>query len=173
MSNLTDLIGYGVAASRPTAGTPGRLYYATDTDTMSRDNGSTWDDLPMASTPALDDLTDVMITSVADGDVLTYDSGTSAWINQAPSGGGSGPAGELGYVAITSSQSTSNSTWTDVPGLSVTVTIGSRPVVVNAYFQYPYNSGGRRGVGWEHGDTRATNSPAGVDRTTRPPGAGS
>ena len=40
-----------------------------------------------ASAPALDDLTDVTITSVADGEVLTYDSGTSAWVNAAPSGG--------------------------------------------------------------------------------------
>ncbi len=32
---------------------------------------------------ALDDLTDVVITAVADGEVLTYDSGTSKWVNAA------------------------------------------------------------------------------------------
>lgn len=35
----------GIAAARPAAGTAGRLYYATDTDTLSRDNGVSWDDL--------------------------------------------------------------------------------------------------------------------------------
>lgn len=42
---------------------------------------------------ALDDLTDVDTTGVADGDVLTYDSGASAWVPAASAGGGSG----LGY----------------------------------------------------------------------------
>lgn len=35
----------GLAAARPAAATAGRIYYATDTDTLSRDNGSGWDDL--------------------------------------------------------------------------------------------------------------------------------
>jgi hypothetical protein len=38
----------------------------------------------------LDDLTDVTITAPADGEVLTYDSGTSEWVNAAPTGGGGG-----------------------------------------------------------------------------------
>lgn len=43
---------------------------------------------------ALEDLSDVVITNVQDGDVLTYDSGTGDWINEAAAGGGdfSGPA---------------------------------------------------------------------------------
>jgi hypothetical protein len=36
----------------------------------------------------LNGLTDVTITSVTNGQVLTYDSGTSQWINATPSGGG-------------------------------------------------------------------------------------
>lgn len=36
----------------------------------------------------LDGLTDVTITSVSNGQVLTYDSGTSQWVNTTPSGGG-------------------------------------------------------------------------------------
>jgi hypothetical protein len=36
---------------------------------------------------SLDDLTDVTITTPSDGDVLTYDSGTSEWVNAAPTGG--------------------------------------------------------------------------------------
>jgi hypothetical protein len=37
---------------------------------------------------SLDDLTDVTITTPADGQVLTYDSGTGEWVNEAPTGGG-------------------------------------------------------------------------------------
>jgi hypothetical protein len=36
----------------------------------------------------LNDLTDVTITTPADGQVLTYDSGTGEWVNEAPTGGG-------------------------------------------------------------------------------------
>lgn len=43
MTLLGDVIGYGLAAARPAAGTEGRLYYSTDTDVLERDNGSTWD----------------------------------------------------------------------------------------------------------------------------------
>lgn len=43
----TAIIMAGVAASRPAAGTAGRLYYATDTDTLSRDNGSSWDSVTL------------------------------------------------------------------------------------------------------------------------------
>ncbi len=38
----------------------------------------------------IDDLNDVNITTVADGEVLTYDTATSKWINAAGGGGGSG-----------------------------------------------------------------------------------
>lgn len=41
----------------------------------------------------LNEINDVNITSVADGQVLTYDSTTSKWINETPSGGGSGGLG--------------------------------------------------------------------------------
>lgn len=41
----TAVIMAGLVAARPAAGTGGRLYYATDTDTLSRDNGVSWDDL--------------------------------------------------------------------------------------------------------------------------------
>jgi len=43
-----------------------------------------------ASAPALDDVTDVTITDVQDGDVLTYATGTG-WVNEAPTGGSAGP----------------------------------------------------------------------------------
>lgn len=45
MSKLQDIIEYGVIASRPAAGTPGRLYGSSDESppTLYRDNGSSWD----------------------------------------------------------------------------------------------------------------------------------
>lgn len=46
---LSDTFGYGVAASRPAAGIAGRVYYATDTQVLSRDNGSSWDTLTLVS----------------------------------------------------------------------------------------------------------------------------
>jgi hypothetical protein len=42
---VSDVNGYGLGSARPAAGIVGRLYYATDTSVVSRDNGSTWDDL--------------------------------------------------------------------------------------------------------------------------------
>jgi len=36
----------------------------------------------------LDDLNDVVITAPADGDVLSYDSGSGDWVNAAGGGGG-------------------------------------------------------------------------------------
>lgn len=40
---LSDAIGRGVFGSRPAAGIAGRLYIATDTSALYRDNGTTWD----------------------------------------------------------------------------------------------------------------------------------
>lgn len=39
----TQVHGYGLAAARPAAGRAGREYWATDTTTLYRDNGTTWD----------------------------------------------------------------------------------------------------------------------------------
>lgn len=43
MTALSAAIARGTHASRPAAGTAGFLYYETDTETLFRDNGSTWD----------------------------------------------------------------------------------------------------------------------------------
>lgn len=43
MSRIGELIMRGTHASRPSAGIDGRLYYETDTNTLYRDNGSSWD----------------------------------------------------------------------------------------------------------------------------------
>ena len=43
MSTLASVIVRDIIANRPAAGIPGRLFYATDTLQLYRDNGSTWD----------------------------------------------------------------------------------------------------------------------------------
>lgn len=45
MSTLASVVLEGVVASRPTAGIPGRIYYATDVGLIYRDNGTSWDDV--------------------------------------------------------------------------------------------------------------------------------
>lgn len=54
MANFGDLIARGVAASRPAAGTPGRLYFSTDTETLERDNGASWDSIDGTGSTAPD-----------------------------------------------------------------------------------------------------------------------
>jgi hypothetical protein len=46
---LSDVNGYGVHASRPTAGVVGRLYFCTTHSLAYRDNGSSWDTLTVAA----------------------------------------------------------------------------------------------------------------------------
>lgn len=41
------LLQRGTAAARPAAGEEGREYFATDTSVLSRDNGTTWDVIPI------------------------------------------------------------------------------------------------------------------------------
>lgn len=53
MTLLSAVILQGVAASRPAAGTAGRLYYSTDTQVLERDNGSTWDEWDWPTTSAV------------------------------------------------------------------------------------------------------------------------
>jgi hypothetical protein len=48
-TNFEDLIDYDTFANRPAVGVPGRLFYASDTDALYRDNGSTWDQLEPVS----------------------------------------------------------------------------------------------------------------------------
>lgn len=49
---LSDAIGYGLASARTAASVAGRLYYATDTTVLSRDNGTSWDVLSVGGAPA-------------------------------------------------------------------------------------------------------------------------
>jgi hypothetical protein len=72
-------------AGLPTGGTTGQV---------PKKNSNTNFDIGWADesggTIALDDVTDVNAPSPADGDVLTFDSGSGDWIPSAPTGGGGG-----------------------------------------------------------------------------------
>ena len=52
---------------------------------------------------ALSDLTDVGVSDMSDGDVLTWDDANSQWANAAPTGGSGTPAGSDGDIQINSS----------------------------------------------------------------------
>lgn len=66
---------------------------------FSLDGGTTWYGFEAGGgVAALDDLTDVTITTPADGEVLTYDSGTSEWVNAAPAGVTAADVEALGFV---------------------------------------------------------------------------
>lgn len=76
----------------------------------------------------------------SDGQVLTADSAQTLGVKWGAAGG-AGPAGHLGYAQITANQSTTSTSLVDVTGLSVTVTVGSRPIRVICYSWGSLNSG--------------------------------
>lgn len=140
MTTFATLIGRGLLSARPAAGTPGALYYATDTSTMYRDNGTSWDNVEGAGAALTVDEVDGS-PSVANVTHITFSNGTvtdntGGHVTVTNSGGGSGAAGELGYAEITAAVTTTSTTMVDATGLSVTVTVpsGGRAVRITAYF---------------------------------------
>lgn len=89
-------------------------------------------------TPALDDLTDVTITTAATNDVLTYNG--TAWVNSAPSGGGGGAASNgifQNATTVTANETISSGNngfsvgpMTVASGVTVTVAAGQRWVTI-------------------------------------------
>lgn len=74
----------------------------------------------------LDDLADVDLTGVADGDVLTFDSGSSEWVPEAPAGGGGGTTELLAcvrYNPAVSVLTTLTTTDADLDATNLTATI--------------------------------------------------
>lgn len=63
----------------------------------------------------LSELLDVALSSPADGEVLSYDAGTSKWINSASAGGGGAPT-TVDYLVGTASA-----------GLSAEIVVGTSP----------------------------------------------
>lgn len=89
MSLLRDALDYGLAAARPTDNTTlteGRLYFASDTGHVFRDNGATWDDV----TPAGGIGGTLATTQVPYGASSNTVAGNSHLIYNVAGGGGSG-----------------------------------------------------------------------------------
>lgn len=76
MSTLASVIIRDVIASRPAASIAGRLFFATDTQAMYRDNGASWDLLYV--TPQSVTFASVP-TPVAGTMVVITDSSTNTW----------------------------------------------------------------------------------------------
>jgi len=91
-----------------TGGTTGQaLVKASNTDYDTQ-----WADVTAVA--ALDDLTDVTLTSPSDGQVLEYDSATSTWVNATPSGGTPGGSDtQVQYNNAGSFGGSADLTWDD------------------------------------------------------------
>ena len=77
---------YRVQASAPSSSLDdGDLWYDTANDVMKVYNGTNWVSSAGFSSFLISDMTDVTVTSVADNEVLAWDSSSSKWINQTPS----------------------------------------------------------------------------------------
>jgi hypothetical protein len=133
-------VGYGVLASRPGASLAGRLYYATDTDLLYRDNGSSWDTLGWSATTIISgvigsnyggtgfDARTVakgavvagtgsawgVVSTTTDGLVLTSDSTATNGTSWQPSSGGGGRTVIEAYTV--SGSAVSSKTFSSIPG---------------------------------------------------------
>jgi len=153
-------VGYGPLSSRPGASQAGRLYYATDTHLLYRDNGSSWDTLTWDASEIASGLLasargglgidssafvkgTILVNTgsawvgdapLADGLVLTSDHTTLGGVSWSAVGGAAFPVLALDYVANTDlwngSIPTAN-TWEDVtPNQSFNVNSGSGHIQV-------------------------------------------
>jgi hypothetical protein len=78
-TNFEDLVLRDIAANRPTAGKPGRLFYDTTNSKLQRDNGSSWDDVePTASSYTDEQAQDAIGAMIGETDTvdLTYTDAT-------------------------------------------------------------------------------------------------
>jgi len=116
--HLEDLIIYDVFSNRPSAGQDGRVFYSSDTETIYRDNGSSWDELIIvnrgptlydgkSSAPGVEDdyyagyvEGDVWVDETNDKAYICLDSTTDAavWTEITQSGGGGGGGGGLVFL---------------------------------------------------------------------------
>lgn len=72
-------------SSDPASADEGDIYYNTTSDVIRVYANGSWADVAAGGGGgggAINDLTDVTISSVSDNEILQYDSGTSQWINQ-------------------------------------------------------------------------------------------
>lgn len=92
-----DILTYDTDDARLPVGANGSILTADSAETT----GIKWGDpADLGSYLLLGSLSDVTTGSVADGDVLTFDSGSGEWINAPASGGGSSPLTTKGDVYV-------------------------------------------------------------------------
>ena len=88
----------------------------------------------VGATNVIDDLDDVTITSPSDGEVLTYDSASSDWVNEAV------PKSKI-YVATGNTDiSTSSTTFVDMTDMSITETFDAGKIYIHFYAGYTHSS---------------------------------
>ncbi len=112
-TKITDFIAYGTHAARPATPNVGTgcssVYFETDTNNAFVWTGSAWAQLNGIGTTLGSD-TDVALSGLANGQVLTYNGGTSKWVNQAA--GASSPVAPFGIVQFQSVTSPGSTTLT-------------------------------------------------------------
>lgn len=86
-SYVDDVLEYADLASLPVTGETGKIYVTLDTNKTYRWSGSSYIEISASVINYLDDLLDVDVPTPTDGQVLTWDSGTSKWVNETPSAG--------------------------------------------------------------------------------------
>jgi hypothetical protein len=135
--DIDAAVGAAIVTSttRPSAPWTGQIIHETDTDKTLVWDGVAWVETGTA-VEDLDDLGDVDITSVSDGQVLSYSTAVPGWVNQFISGAQL-PAGSILQVAnttLTGTFSTASTTYTALTGLSVSITPTSATskILVNA-----------------------------------------
>lgn len=118
-------------------------------------------DAAAGGTLALDDLTDVDTTGVADGDVLTYDSGTSEWLPAAPTGGG-GSAG-MNYQGQWAAGSFADGDVVRLGGIVYVATTATSNAPVASYYSTTFNDATK----WDpNGTTGSVTATAATFTTT-------
>jgi hypothetical protein len=109
-------------ASDPGTASEGDVYYNTISDTVKVYANGAWASIGSGGgvSTSLDGVTDVTITSVADNEVLAYDTTSSTWINQTASEAGLATTGTtLSHYGITDAIDTSDNAQTKEGNLTI------------------------------------------------------
>lgn len=132
------------STTRPSSPSLGLRIYESNTTNSLIWNGSAWKYIAgraivtSSTRPTGGSLDEGLTIYETDTDrTLTYVNG--AWVQQQANG-------ELGYAQITTTPSASPDAVTDIPGLSVTVTVGTRPIWVEFAAELQHTTAGQNFV---------------------------